>query len=107
MVQRDMEEKIEIRRARIPLDTYLTISILFGISFAILLVALNIAIVLFRLAMGDPEVGLGDFLWPFLAVVTVPIYAAITGVLSYPVYRYSVNRWFSMRLKIFGERDHS
>ena len=99
-------EEITVFKAKLGLKSYLKICAVFGLSLGVLVTFLDLAVQFFNLAAGDPSVGVSNFLMTFLNLLGGPISAVITGAISYPVYHYTVNRFFTMSITLNGQRDH-
>lgn len=99
-------EEFRIRGARVDFRTYLKIVLILGFCMGLLFAAINLGINFFQLAMGDPDVGVGDLLLGLTVIVTGPLGIVLAAILAFPIYQYVTNRWFAITWKVFGERDH-
>ena len=96
-----MEEEILIERARIAFSSYLKLTAVMGVCLGFLLLIINAVSYLIQIIGGDPDATIGVFLLNFVVLLTAPLSAVITGLLSYPMYKWLANNKFSMNLVVY------
>ncbi len=105
-----MEEKYEIRRARVEFKSYMKIVLIIGFCTGVLTAVFNIGYNLYQNIFGENAVGiLASLSWAplsLLALIICPLSLGVYGLVAYPIYRYITNKWFSVSMCIYGERDH-
>lgn len=72
-----------------------------GVCLGFLLLIINAVSYLIQIIGGDPDATIGGFLLNFVVLLTAPLSAVITGLLSYPMYKWLANNKFSMNLVVY------
>jgi hypothetical protein len=105
-----MEEQYTIKRARVDFRTYMKIVLIIGFCMGVLTAVLNAIYNLYQNLLGENAIGvmasLGSLPLSLFSIVVAPLSFGAYGLVAYPIYRYITNKWFSVTLSIYGEREH-
>jgi hypothetical protein len=105
-----MEEKYTICRARVEFKSYMKIVLIIGFCTGVLTAVFNLVYNLYQNIFGENSVpileSLGLLPLSLLALVICPLSLGAYGLVAYPIYRYITNKWFTVSLCVYGEREH-
>jgi uncharacterized membrane protein YqhA len=97
-----MEEKIVINKARIAFRSYVELSAVMGFCLGLLFTIFNVSLGIVNLIGGSTDVTATGLLVNLVMLITGPLSGMVSAFLSYPMYKWFVNKKFSMKLTIFS-----
>ena len=96
-----MEEEIVMPKARIAFKSYAMLSAIMGFCLGLMAAIINMFFSTVRLIGGDSEVLILGILLNLIMLITGPISGIISATLSYPIYKWLINKKFTMQLIVY------
>jgi uncharacterized membrane protein len=113
-----MEKKTEIHRVKLDLKSYIKMTFVIGLCLGILGTILNLGLdlfsLIFNLFFGPPGgelsahfsffvLGLPS---SFVSLLAAPVSMIVVGLITYPIYKYITNRFFTFTISVYGDVEH-
>ena len=113
-----MDEKIQIVRVKLDLQSYIKMAFVFGLCLGILGTILNLGFdffsLIFNLFFGPPGGDLSAHFSvfvlglpsSFVSLLATPVSMIVVGLITYPIYKYITNRFFTLTIGVYGDVEH-
>ena len=95
------EEEVVLEKARLSFGSFLKLMAVAGFVIAIPGTILDELFWVWRIITGEPNITISEFVKPLRNIAITPLYAIISGIIIYPIYKHIFNRYITMKIKLY------
>lgn len=95
------EEEVVLEKVRLSFGSFLILMAVAGLAMALVGTIYIELITIWRIIAGDPNITISEFVKPLSSIVITPLDAIVSGIIIYPIYKYIINRYITMKIKLY------
>ena len=95
------EEEIVLEKVRLSFGSFLILMALAGLAMALVGTIFIELVTIWRIIAGDQNITIAAFVKPLSSIVITPLDAIVSGIIIYPIYKYILNRYITMKIKLY------